>query len=131
MQTDQTRVTVVLKARQGEVLADLLPFLGLGSTVAFARAGAVITAIHEDDCVDRVFMLENQLAIAEAVISNTPKAGKAVSAGDPRDLFIAANPIGASTDELEKARIGFVNDRTQRDYLMFLAGYSAAQEANP
>jgi hypothetical protein len=128
MQTDQARATVVLKARPGEVLADLLPFLAPGSTVAIARAGAVITAIHDGNCGDRLLMLENQLAIAEAVISNTPKASEAISAVDPRDLFIEANPIGATADELEKGRSGFVDDRTHGDYLIFLAGYRAAQE---
>lgn len=47
---------------------------------------------------------------------------------DPRNLFIKINPIGASSADLEKgARSGFVDDRTHGDYLIFLAGYSAAQ----
>ena len=45
---------------------------------------------------------------------------------DPRDLFIAANPIGASDKELEKGEVsGFVDDRTHADYLIFLAGFEA------
>ncbi len=48
---------------------------------------------------------------------------------DPRDLFIAANPIGASANELEKGRNGFVDERTHADYLIFLSGYQAVQEA--
>lgn len=50
---------------------------------------------------------------------------------DPRDLFVAANPVGATPDELEKGRNGFVDERTHADYLIFLAGYRAAQEAEP
>ena len=45
---------------------------------------------------------------------------------DPRDLFIATNPIGATNDELTKDRSGFVDERTHADYLIFLAGYRAA-----
>jgi hypothetical protein len=45
---------------------------------------------------------------------------------DPRDLFIAANPIGAEVSELEKDRRGFVDERTDADYQLFLAGYRAA-----
>ena len=46
---------------------------------------------------------------------------------DPSDLFIAANPVGANPHELEKGRSGFVDHRTHADYLLFLAGYQAAQ----
>lgn len=46
---------------------------------------------------------------------------------DLRDLFIKANPIGASPGELEKSRNGFVDDRTHGDYLIFRAGYEAGQ----
>ena len=49
--------------------------------------------------------------------------------GDPRDLFIAANPCGASAEELEKGRSAFVDCKTQADYLIFLAGYRAAISA--
>ncbi len=49
---------------------------------------------------------------------------------DPRDLFIAANPVGASPDELEKGRNGFVDERTHADYLVFLSEYRAVQEAS-
>ncbi|WP_434701508.1 Arc family DNA-binding protein [Pseudomonas sp. D1-36] len=45
---------------------------------------------------------------------------------DPRDLFIAANPVGATDDELTKGRSGFVDERTHADYLIFLAGYRTA-----
>lgn len=45
---------------------------------------------------------------------------------DPRDLFIAVNPIGASEAELEKGPVsGFVDDRTHGDYLIFRAGLQA------
>lgn len=49
--------------------------------------------------------------------------------GDPRDLFIAANPCGASTEELKKGRGAFIDGKTQADYLIFLAGYRAAISA--
>lgn len=50
---------------------------------------------------------------------------------DPRNLFASINPIGASADELEQGRSGFVDERTHADYLIFLAGYRAALEAEP
>lgn len=50
----------------------------------------------------------------------------AALAADPRDLFIAANPTGASEEELEKGPVnGFVDDRVHADYLTFLAGFQA------
>ena len=52
----------------------------------------------------------------------------AVAPVDPRDLFIAANPIGASETELQKGRNGFVDERTHGDYLIFLAGFNAMQQ---
>lgn len=56
-------------------------------------------------------------------------AGPAPAAVDPRDLFIAANPIGASKAELEKGPVsGFVDDRTHADYLIFLAGVEAMRQ---
>lgn len=55
-------------------------------------------------------------------------AQPAPAAVDPRDLFIAANPIGASEADLEKGPVsGFVDDRTHADYMIFLAGFNAAQ----
>ncbi|WP_256587676.1 hypothetical protein [Pseudomonas sp. Irchel 3E13] len=50
---------------------------------------------------------------------------------DPRDLFITRNPTGLTSDELEKGRSGFVDDRTHGDYLVFLAGYEAAAGLDP
>ncbi|WP_434558052.1 CopG family ribbon-helix-helix protein [Pseudomonas sp. Z4-20] len=70
---------------------------------------------------------------ALASASNIPAVGDAMHIddrvklmADPRDLFIAANPIGANNDELSKGRSGFVDERTHADYLIFLAGYRAA-----
>lgn len=48
---------------------------------------------------------------------------------DPRDLFISANPTGLSSAELAKDTSGFVDDRTHADYLVFKAGFDAAQPA--
>ncbi|WP_235814820.1 Arc family DNA-binding protein [Pseudomonas syringae group genomosp. 3] len=47
---------------------------------------------------------------------------------DPRCLFIRLNPAGARVDELEKDSGGFIDARTRADYLLFLAGFRAAQE---
>lgn len=50
------------------------------------------------------------------------------SAGvDDRDLFIAANPTGATAAELRKDTSGFIDDRTHADYLIFKAGICAAR----
>lgn len=46
---------------------------------------------------------------------------------DPRDLFISANPNGLSSAELAKDTSGFVDERTHADYLVFKAGFDAAQ----
>lgn len=48
---------------------------------------------------------------------------------DTRDLFIRLNPVAAGVEELEKGRGGFVDHRTHAEYLIFLAGYRAAQES--
>ncbi len=45
---------------------------------------------------------------------------------DPRNVFAKLNPIGATADELEQGRNGFVDERTHADYLIFLAGFQAA-----
>lgn len=60
----------------------------------------------------------------------TSRAQVAAHAVDPRDLFIAANPIGAGEAELEKGRSGFVDERTHADYLVFLAGFRAFTGGN-
>lgn len=70
---------------------------------------------------------------ALASAANIPTAGDPMHIddrvkvmADPRDLFIATNPIGATNHELTKGRSGFVDERTHADYLIFLAGYRAA-----
>ena len=60
----------------------------------------------------------------------TSRVQAAAHAVDPRDLFIAANPIGAGEAELEKGRSGFVDERTHADYLIFLAGFQAFTGVN-
>lgn len=61
-------------------------------------------------------------ALAASVNTGQPK-----QLADPRDLFIAANPVSVAPGDLEKGRSGFVDHRTHADYLIFLAGYQAAQ----
>ncbi|MCL8340122.1 Arc family DNA-binding protein [Pseudomonas mosselii] len=53
------------------------------------------------------------------------RVNAAAQAADPRDMFIAANPIKANTAELEKGRSGFVDPNTHAQYLIFLAGFQA------
>lgn len=63
--------------------------------------------------------------VLKAVAGRHPNP--APTAVDPRDLFISANPVGASREELEKGRNGFVDERAHADYLIFLSGFRAAQ----
>lgn len=218
------RITIVLRAKEGETLDRVSYFAQLGAPVAIGHGLGIITAASTDDKIEEAEQLANQLVIAESamrrgslmqdqdhipaltrVIGHVPelylqvsdeikqkalddgddedeaeeKAGQALRTliifkqklekllepdllttqvtgslitenpaaaesvhiddrikqaaenVDPRNLFIKINPIGASTADLEKgARSGFVDDRTHGDYLIFLAGYSAAQGVN-
>lgn len=54
------RVTITLKAREGEALADLKPFIRLGSTVMIGRGAAVVASASEGDAIDRLLELEQQ-----------------------------------------------------------------------
>jgi hypothetical protein len=69
------RITIVLKPRPGEQLADLLPFVRLGSTVAIGRTGAVIASAHEGDRDEVAHQLEHQLTLAEAAIKRGVRPG--------------------------------------------------------
>ncbi|MCF7532001.1 hypothetical protein [Pseudomonas petrae] len=66
MQT--TELTVVLRARAGERIADLAPFLKVGSTVAVGRSGAVVTAVSAGDKITHAERLESQVVLAEAAM---------------------------------------------------------------
>lgn len=86
MLPEQVRVTVVLNTRPGELLADLLPFLGLGSTVTIGRAGAIVASVHEGDQVEQVHLLEHQLILAETASSAAcaPVVGCVLTTGSPQ-----------------------------------------------
>lgn len=77
--------------------------------------------VHRQEIFERIRAQGDQLP------STAPRSEVVAAPVDPRDLFIAANPVGASEAELEKGPVsGFVDDRTHGDYLLFLAGYQAA-----
>ena len=61
-------VTVVLKARPGDGLSTLLPFLTLGSTVQIGRAGAVVASLAQGDAVEAAERLGNQIVLAESAM---------------------------------------------------------------
>lgn len=63
-----TELTVVLKAREGEHIGDLTPFLRAGSTVAVGRSGAVVSSVTAGDKIARAKQLENQVILAEAAM---------------------------------------------------------------
>ncbi|EIK94043.1 hypothetical protein PMM47T1_24154 [Pseudomonas sp. M47T1] len=70
------RVTLVLKAREGESLAQhIAPFISLGATVLVDRHGAVVTAASEGDQVEQAHQLEQQLVLAEATIKRGVRPG--------------------------------------------------------
>lgn len=80
-----------------------------------------------DVSVHRQEIFERIRAQGDHLPSTAPNSEAVAAPVDPRDLFIAANPIGASEAELEKGSVsGFVDDRTHGDYLIFLAGFQAA-----
>ncbi|QHF02413.1 hypothetical protein N015_08310 [Pseudomonas asturiensis] len=60
-----SEITVVLKAREGEHIGDLAPFLQVGSTVMIGRGGAEISALSTGDKVGYAEQLENQIVAAE------------------------------------------------------------------
>jgi len=66
MQT--TELTVVLRAREGEHIADLAPFLRTGSTVAIGRSGALVSAVSTGDKITHAERLENQVVLAESAM---------------------------------------------------------------
>ncbi|WP_238591829.1 carbon storage regulator [Pseudomonas abietaniphila] len=115
-------ITIVLRAKEGETLAPLLQHVTLGSPVAIGTGVAIIAGASDRD------VLEAGLGSDEICID--ARIREVASQVDPRNLFVRLNPIGASHDELEQGRSGFVDERTHADYLIFLAGYRAALEAS-
>ncbi|SDI41135.1 hypothetical protein [Pseudomonas abietaniphila] len=113
------RVTLVLRAKPGETLAPLLQHILLGAPVAVGTGVAIIAGASDRD------VLETSLGSEEFCIDARIK--EAAANLDPRNLFASINPIGASADELEQGRRGFVDERTHADYLIFLSGFRAAQ----
>lgn len=90
-----------------------------------------VTVAHVDGCQVRLGIEAPRGVIVDREEIHQRRmadAQPAPAAVDPRDLFIAANPIGASEADLEKGPVsGFVDDRTHADYMIFLAGFNAAQ----
>ena len=117
------RITLVLRAKEGETLTPLLQHVTLGAPVAIGTGVAVIAGASDRD------MLEASLGSDDFCIDARIK--EAAANLDPRNLFARINPVGASPDELERGRNGFVDERTHADYLIFLAGFNAAQETVP
>ncbi len=70
---------------------------------------------------------QNRQELLLGALSASVGANQARQLADPRDLFIAANPVSVAQGDLEKGCSGFVDHRTHADYLIFLAGYQAAQ----
>lgn len=63
-----TELTVVLKAREGEHIRDLVPFLKPGCTVQVGRSGAVVSGVSSGDKIAHAEQLENQVLIAESAM---------------------------------------------------------------
>lgn len=70
---------------------------------------------------------QNRQELLLGALSASVGANQTRQLADPRDLFIAANPVSVAPGDLEKGCSGFVDHRTHADYLIFLAGYQAAQ----
>jgi carbon storage regulator len=114
------RITLVLRAKEGETLAHVLPYVQLGAPVAVGTSVAIIAGASDRD------VLNSALDREDFCIDTRIK--EVAAQLDPRDLFIKANPMGASDDELAKGRHGFVDDRIHGDWLIFKAGFEAALE---
>jgi hypothetical protein len=69
------RITLVLRAREGETLESLCQYAQLGAPVAIGRAGAVIASAHEGDRDEVAHQLEHQLTLAEAAIKRGVRPG--------------------------------------------------------
>jgi hypothetical protein len=69
------RITLVLRAREGETLEALCQYTQLGAPVAIGRAGAVIASAHEGDRDEVAHQLEHQLTLAEAAIKRGVRPG--------------------------------------------------------
>ncbi|MDY7560178.1 hypothetical protein QN366_01410 [Pseudomonas sp. CCC3.2] len=61
-------ITIALKARKGESLAGLAPFLSIGATVQVGRFGALVTAHYAGDQIEQADLLRCQLVLAEAAL---------------------------------------------------------------
>lgn len=92
--------------------------------VSRARSLIASLVVCGDMRVNEARQLLNSLASAGATDAKSMAVGKPQV--DPRDLFVKLNPTGAYEAELEMERGGFVDHRTHAEYLIFLAGYRAA-----
>jgi len=63
-----TEISIVLKAREGEQIGDLAPFLKPGCTVQVGRSGAVVAAVSCGDKIAHAEQLENQIVLAESAM---------------------------------------------------------------
>lgn len=100
-----------------DIAVTILGVKGMQTRVGVGAPAGV--SVHRQEIFERILAQGDHLP-------STSQSSEAAPV-DPRDLFIAANPIGASETELEKGPVsGFVDDRTHGDYLIFLAGFRAA-----
>lgn len=76
------RVTIVLRAREGETLEALCQYTQLGAPVAIGRSGAVIASAHEGDRDEVAHQLEQQLVLAEAAIKRGVRPGSGLRIDD-------------------------------------------------
>lgn len=137
MPAEQVRVTVVLKARPGEVLTDLLPFLALGSTVAIGRAGAIVASVHEGDQVEHALLLEHQLVLAEAAIKRGVRPGSglridawiATVANARRYEFLRDHALKTGNANVPMVRSG-IGDPCRGEALDALMDHHLAQQGN-
>lgn len=118
---------LILTRRVGETIRinndiaiTILGVKGMQTRVGVEAPAGV--SVHRQEIFERI------RAQGDHLPSTAPSSEAGTAYVDPRDLFIAANPIGASEADLEKGPVsGFVDDRTHADYMIFLAGFNAAQ----
>lgn len=96
------RVTLVLKARPGETLTDLKPFIRLGSTVMIARSGALISGVSDED-LQMVLGRERDERQAQAELWDRARLAPPQLAAHAQEMFDLLRRIDVKCGGLDAA----------------------------
>jgi carbon storage regulator CsrA len=120
---------LILTRRVGEVIriGNDISITVAGVQGAQVRLGTIAPAhvdVHREEIYQRIQL--ERAASGPTHIDDRIKL--AAAEADPRNLFIAANPAGFASDDLELSGAGFANKYAHDAYTVFLSGYRAALE---